>query len=256
MIKNRENDTIVYKHHIEAVIFKVAALGVMVSIPLVYRERMGVGSILGWLILSGLFIGGFYWKIFRNLQEQKELLRKSKKSSLVLSSFSKEYTSKTYETFPIFLDPGSGLRVKSIIPVFSGRMVKGKEYLVLQFNQKCIPVEFSSWKLKQKESFAPKVNPFFKKKEHPKEFLGLRAFLLQKWDPLGISNNPEDQEKYDPFIPKLMSLSKKGKSQEIAEYLERVEVETFKLKEPEDLHREFLRSLSESLIQQFGRNED
>lgn len=233
----------------EVFTFRVAALGVMLSVPLIYRDRMGVGSILGWLFLSGLFIGCFYWKIYRLLQGQKELLRNSKKSYLVLSSFSKEYTSKTFETFPVFLDLETGLCVKSIIPVFSGRMIKGKKYLVLQFNQKCIPIEFSSWKLKKKSEFKSKLSHFIVKEQKSKEFLKFRNVLLKNWDPLGVSKEPERQKEYDPFIPRLMSLSRKGNVREVAEYLEQIEIKNYRLEKAEGLHNDFLISLAQVLVQ-------
>lgn len=249
MIKNRENHTITYKHPIEKFIFNMVALGILASVPLFYWERMNGISIFGWLIISGVFIGGLHWRIYRHLKEQKEMLRNSIKRSMVLSHFSKEYSSNSYYTFPIFKDKNTGLLVKSIIPVVSGLMVKGREYEVFQLNQKCIPIEFSSWKLKEKGKFKTKLSHLIVKEQKSKEFLMFRNVLLKNWDPLGVSKEPERQKEYDPFIPRLMSLSRKGNVREVAEYLEHIETNNLKLEKPEGLHEEFLTSLAQVLVQ-------
>ena len=57
----------------------------------------------------------------------------------------------------------------------------------------------------------------------PKEFLALRALLMQHWDPIGIRDVEECYDEYDSYIPSILSLMDSGAQiDELAQFLDQV----------------------------------
>lgn len=59
----------------------------------------------------------------------------------------------------------------------------------------------------------------------------MRQILYWRWDPIGISNAfPNTWDEYDAYMGKVVALAKRGApAQEIAAYLESVEMESIEL---------------------------
>jgi len=61
----------------------------------------------------------------------------------------------------------------------------------------------------------------------------LRELLMAEWDPIGVADAPEAYDEYDFYLEPVLGLLRGGAdAAEIAEYLDRVEIEQMELGEP------------------------
>jgi hypothetical protein len=68
----------------------------------------------------------------------------------------------------------------------------------------------------------------------------LRLMALERWDPLGVYEQPERVDEYDAYLGRVGRLLRRGAGpEELARYLARVRREAMKLEENEDADEAF-----------------
>ncbi len=73
----------------------------------------------------------------------------------------------------------------------------------------------------------------------------LRLMALERWDPLGLYDDPQRLDEYDAYLNRVGTLLRRGAgSQEIARYLGRVRVQAMKLEENDDADEAFADEIS------------
>jgi hypothetical protein len=65
----------------------------------------------------------------------------------------------------------------------------------------------------------------------------IRDVLLENWDPIGISNNPNLRDEYDLYIPKILHILKKVSVNKSNIFLCLQEIEIYIMEIPEDPKR-------------------
>jgi hypothetical protein len=68
----------------------------------------------------------------------------------------------------------------------------------------------------------------------------LRLMALERWDPLGVYEQPERMDEYDAYLDRVGRLLRRGAGpEELARYLGRVRQEAMKLEENDDADEAF-----------------
>ena len=68
----------------------------------------------------------------------------------------------------------------------------------------------------------------------------LRLMALERWDPLGVYDDPQRLDEYDPYLNRVGTLLRRGAGpEEIARYLARVRLLALKLEENDDADEAF-----------------
>jgi biotin carboxylase len=83
------------------------------------------------------------------------------------------------------------------------------------------------------------------KNEFSEAFQAVRAILLQHWDPIGISTEPDAQDEYDSYVPQVVVLGSEGKPADVAAYLAEIETERMWLKNDWNRCRETARAVEQ-----------
>lgn len=115
-------------------------------VPMLLQSSNGKSDSSSWYFGISLYfiygIGDWYFKFHK----ERELLRQSSRAAFKLILFREEaYNLKAFN-YPVFLNDETGEEVEGVFTVDTKSLVKGEVYEVFYKNNRCIPLEFSSWK--------------------------------------------------------------------------------------------------------------